>query len=155
MIFDTIEHIRCYKEIGSGINTALSFLEKEAQDMDETRVYQLGNGITARCAVYFPVLPEYGMAEAHKKYIDVMLMKEGNELIGYKSTALLENIIQEYDEKTDTLLAKEKDMALLQFRAGTVAIWFPQDAHMPGISHETEQTVKRIIVKVPITEETP
>jgi len=148
VILDHLNNIGSYKGLGRGLDTALAFLEREGMEMDETRVYDLGQGITARCAVYVPVSPEEGTAEAHRKYIDVMLMKEGNELIGYKPVAKLKNIIREYDAQADALLAKE-EMTLLPFREGDIAVWFPQDAHMPGVSDNNARTVKRVIVKVP------
>lgn len=151
MIFDQLEHIGRYKGLGRGLDVALDFLKNWASSMDEAKEYELGQGVTARCAVYTPVPPAEGVTEAHRKYIDVMLMKEGGELIGYKPVGALQNITKEYDGQADALLAKEAEgVTLLPFNKGQFAVWFPQDAHMPGVSDDTTQVVKRVIVKVPV-----
>lgn len=149
MIFDRLENVNRYKGLGRGLDTALDFLAKQGMEADEAGITDLGNGIIAHCAVYVPVAPEAGTAEAHRKYIDVMLIKEGNEQIGYQPVSVLKNIIQEYDAQTDALLARE-EMPLFPFRKGDFAVWFPQDAHMPGIFEGEARTVKRVIVKVPV-----
>jgi len=150
VLFDKIGNIGQYKGLSKGLDTALAFLENEVQNMDETKVYELENGIKAHCAVYTPVPVNKGTVEAHRKYIDVMFMKDGNEQIGYKNVDTLENIICKYDEATDVLLAKEQNITLLPFLTGSIAVWFPQDAHMPGVSDSASGTVKRVIIKVPV-----
>ncbi len=148
MILDRLENIGNYRGLGRGLDIALAFLANEGMEMDEARVYDLGYGVSARCAVYVPVAPAEGTAEAHRKFIDVMLVKEGGEQIGYKNVRALKHITREYDEASDALLAKD-EMTLIPFNKGDFAIWFPQDAHMPGVCEKNAQTVKRVIVKVP------
>ena len=161
MIFDRIENIGCYKGLSEGVDRSLEFLKEGATEMVAGAVLDLGGGMTARCLSYRPVPYGEGLAEAHRAFIDVMFLREGSELVGYKPANELENITQEYKAENDALLAKEESMALLPFVEGRFAVFFPQDAHMPGIEsgakHESQRTesselkdVVRIVVKVPV-----
>ncbi len=150
MVLDRIENIENYYGMNAGVDRALDFVRTCAQTMDITQNYDLGNGVRAFCLSYQPVAPEYGSMEAHRQYIDVMFVKSGNEQIGYKPLSELKNVTQGYSAEQDVLLARETDAAILEFSQGSFAIWFPQDAHMPGISMDTEQVVERVMVKVPV-----
>jgi YhcH/YjgK/YiaL family protein len=150
MIFDKLENAGCYYGISAGLDRALGFLENEAADMDEAEIHDLGDGITARCFTYQSRAVSEGLIEAHRAYIDVMLLKEGCEDIGYKPVEELENITQQYDEEKDALLAKDEGITLLPFSQGCIAVFFPQDAHMGGISAGEAKTVKRVVIKVPV-----
>ena len=150
MIIDRIENIGCYKGIGERLDRALAFIEKEAMGMEGGAVLELGDGIIARRLSYRPAPVGEGVAEAHRRNIDVMLMKEGREQIGYKPVGCLGNIVQEYSEEKDALLAKEEDITMLPFAQGCFAVFFPQDAHMPGIACCGDGEVERVVVKVPV-----
>ena len=153
MIFDRKENIDTYKGISEGLDKAFAFLEHGATELEAGIVLDLGDGMTARCLSYQPGPYDEGIAEAHRVFIDVMLMKKGREQIGYKPTSELKNITQEYMPDKDALLAKEERMDMLPFEQGCVAVFFPQDAHMPGVRACEEcgpEPVERIVVKVPV-----
>ena len=150
MIFDRIENIDSYKGISEGMDKAFAFLKAVAIDMEVGAILELGDGLTARCLAYETKSVHDGIAEAHKRYIDVMLMREGYEQIGYMPVNELTNFTQDYDPETDASLAKEERMTMLPFDQGSFAVFFPQDAHMPGIECDGPRPVTRIVIKVPV-----
>ena len=87
--------------------------------------------------------------EAHKKYIDVMVMIEGSETIYVKPTEDLSKITRLYDAEGDALLAElDTDASAIRLDAGSFIILFPQDAHAPSRYADGPCAVKKIIGKV-------
>ena len=150
MIVDRIENINDYKGFNAGIDKAFEFLLDGVSALEAGTVLELGDGVTARCFAYQSQPVSEGLAEAHRAYIDVMFMKEGGENIGYKPVCELKNITKEFDTEIDALLAKEDDMTLLPFNQGCFFVFFPQDAHMGGITAGEPGNVKRVVIKVPV-----
>ena len=150
MIFDKLENAGAYKGISAGLDKALNFLEGGAEGAEPGKVLELGDGVLVRCFAYRSNPASEGLSEAHRAFIDVMYMRSGSEHIGYKYAGDLKNITQEYNPENDALLAKDDDLTLLPFSEGSFAVFFPQDAHMGGVSAGELQNVVRVVVKVPV-----
>lgn len=88
--------------------------------------------------------------EAHKKYIDVMYVVEGEENV-YVKNAKDASITKEYDEKDDyLLLSLDEDASTVRLYPGMLLLLFPEDAHAPGCNTDTVKSVKKIVGKVMI-----
>lgn len=88
--------------------------------------------------------------ESHKKYIDIQFIVYGEEII---EVANSKNLIstQAYDEKKDIVIYKDtKQASLIFLKAGDIAIFYPQDAHMPCIKINKCDKVVKIVVKIKI-----
>jgi biofilm protein TabA len=56
-----------------------------------------------------------------------------------------------YNPERDLIkYADSADPALLKMRAGDVAIFFPEDGHMPSLRWRTAGLVRKTVVKVPV-----
>ena len=137
MIFDTIENAKTYKGLNERIDRVL----------EEVVKYTPENYTTA-----YETKPAAGsLAEAHRQYIDVMYMVEGEELIYVKPTDKLQNITKEYDPSIEALLADlDADATPVRLQAGSFVVLFPQDSHCPGRCVDAPMNVKKIIGKVRI-----
>jgi biofilm protein TabA len=88
--------------------------------------------------------------ESHKKYIDMQFMVSGEEIIEVENSKNL-ICIQEYDEEKDISFYKDtKQTSLILLKAGDIAIFYPQDAHMPCIRATKCDKVVKVVVKVKI-----
>jgi biofilm protein TabA len=89
---------------------------------------------------------EVGRWEAHRRYADIQLLVRGQERIG---VAPIEHMTVDvpYDETNDVALFTGQGDWLTMV-PGRFAIFFPQDVHLPCIQAGTEQTVRKIVVKV-------
>ena len=150
MIFDQMKNAACYKDVLPGITTALEKMAAYTPDnypggkveIDGDKLFLLLNTYETRD-------PAVSQFEAHQKYIDVMYMVEGEEIIYVKPTDCLQAVTKEYDPAIDALLAKLDDDAIpVRLTAGTFVVLFPQDAHAPACFDTAPQTVKKIIGKV-------
>lgn len=85
--------------------------------------------------------------EAHRKYIDLQYIWEGEEIISVTSPDNLKAIIP-YDEQKDIVFYEYFRSSFLIMKPGMLAIFYPCDAHAPGIAFKKQQLVSKTVVKV-------
>lgn len=86
--------------------------------------------------------------ESHKKYIDVQFIVEGEEIIELENISNLEETLN-YSDDMDLIKYADTDGASsLVLRKGDVAIFYPEDAHMPGLKVLDSRKVIKTVVKV-------
>ncbi|MDB1122415.1 YhcH/YjgK/YiaL family protein [Vibrio algarum] len=86
--------------------------------------------------------------ESHKKYIDVQFILDGEEIIAIKNVNDLKETFS-YDESIDLIKYSDSDStSCLILRKGDVAIFYPEDAHMPGMKVVDSVKVVKTVVKV-------
>jgi len=91
------------------------------------------------------------LSEAHRRYIDVMYMVEGEEIILVKPVDALRNVTQPYDAAGDALLAAvDGDETAVRLQAGQFIVLFPQDAHCPARSAGEPRPVRKLIGKLAV-----
>ena len=150
MIVTKLENIRNYASLNPNFPRAFDALEqlfgepfaKGRHDVD-------GDKIFVNALEYTTKAPEESLMEAHRAYVDVMLMVEGEEIIGARDVDALEELTMEYDPKGDALLAKlAPGYQVVHMKRGTVCILFPEDAHAPGMNESGPCAVKKFVEKV-------
>lgn len=154
MVFDKIENARIYYGLGRGIETVLKYYESyknsdellpECIKLDGDRIFLLGNN-------YETTPMDDTQLEAHRLYVDVMFMIEGEERFYYKPISDAKKITMEYEESQEACLAAlDGDEAQVHFKAGCFAIFFPQDGHCAGRLWDKPSKVKKFIAKVAMT----
>lgn len=86
--------------------------------------------------------------ESHRKYIDVQFILGGEEIIEVSNTNLLA-VALAYNEELDFIKYEDKKgISSIILKAGNVAIFYPQDAHMPCIKVKESVKVIKAVVKV-------
>jgi len=86
--------------------------------------------------------------ESHRKYIDVQFILAGEEIIEVLNTNLLA-VALAYNEELDFIKYEDKKgISSIVLKAGDVAIFYPQDAHMPCIKAGSGTKVLKAVVKV-------
>lgn len=85
--------------------------------------------------------------EMHKKYIDVHIVLDGEEEIGWKSADEISHYLSGYSDKDDCALSDEKPSFFVKLHLGEYAIMFPEDAHAPAISNGK---IRKLIGKIKI-----
>lgn len=91
--------------------------------------------------------------EAHRKYIDIQYMVEGEEYIYITDIENLQ-ISEQYSEEKDVIFFEGgEDVKPEVLTAGKYLIFYPQDAHKPSVRvSEVGSKVKKIVFKVKIDE---
>ena len=84
--------------------------------------------------------------EAHRAYLDVQVVLEGTDTIGWAPLAACRTELEPYDPGRDLVFFREPPTHLIPLPAGHMAILFPEDAHAPLIGDG--QAVSKLVVKV-------
>lgn len=109
-------------------------------EIDGDQVYALVQEYTSK-----PM--EQGRWEAHRKYIDIQYIAEGEEQIGYANIADL--TLGDYDEAKDRYIPKGEG-SFVRLSAGMFGLYMPEDAHMPNMAVDQPQPVRKIVIKVAV-----
>jgi biofilm protein TabA len=116
----------------------------------ETGRIELAGGAFALEQAYRPRLRPEGFFESHRKYIDVQVMVEGEELMEVEDISRLV-VSHAYNPERDLIKYGDTDIAsVLRMRPGDVAIFFPEDGHMPSLHWRGTGLVRKTVVKVPV-----
>ena len=149
MIFDSIENAALYAGLGEGIRKALEYLRNtDFAGMAPGRYEIDGGKVFALVQRYETKAREAGLWEAHRSYADVQYMVSGLETMGYAPLAGLATTNPYSPEKDCELFDGAGEGAFLCARAGSFAIFFPQDAHMPCLASKDPAPVCKVVVKV-------
>jgi len=149
MITDKLEFYNIYSRISDRLASAMVYLlttdlkslEKGNYVVEEDEIFAIVSEYTTR-----PV--EELKWESHFKFLDIQVIIEGEEKMGF---APLENmqIIEPYNEEKDIqFLAGTGDY--LTAKPGCFTMFFPHDAHQPGIAIGEGTKVKKVVLKVKV-----
>ena len=144
MILDYLTSAHIYKDVCpnlvEAINYAMSIADKEVGR------YDFGDS--------FVLIQEFETKdkaekdyELHKRLLDVHIVLEGEEAIGYDD-------ISKLTPKTE--FNEEKDIQMLDgvgqyvtLKPGMFCVVFPHDGHKPGCAVTTPQKIRKFVIKVP------
>ena len=83
--------------------------------------------------------------EAHRAYIDVHILLEGSERIGWKSIEEVRNLTKPYEAESDCALYAEPASAYVDLTPGQFLVVYPEDPHAPLIGNGA---IRKLIGKV-------
>ncbi|HVP73365.1 MAG TPA: YhcH/YjgK/YiaL family protein [Phycisphaerales bacterium] len=164
MILDSLANASRYAALGKRIGRALDYLAKPETARLEPKQPGaqnslmkpiIGDEIFALVQRYKPKMRREAFWEAHRSYIDVQCIFEGAELMGWAPLEMM-GVKQPYDAERDYAVLEpifggaESPEQFFTVRRGMFAIFFPTDAHMPGIAPDDDlaDEVKKIVIKV-------
>jgi biofilm protein TabA len=83
--------------------------------------------------------------ECHNTHIDIQIVYEGVERVGWRSRSNCLMPRGEYSAEKDVLFFEDAPELFFELKPGHFAIYFPNDVHAPMIG---EGTIKKLVVKV-------
>lgn len=85
--------------------------------------------------------------EVHRRYIDVHIPLDHDEIIGWKSTRHCTDLISEYEEDNDRMFYCDTPTTYLTLHPGEICICYPEDGHAPIIGSGTmRKAVAKILI---------
>jgi len=148
MIADNILNSTQYVKIHPLFKKAFNFLIKEdLHSYKDGRVDIMGDDLFAIFNTY-QTKPNDGKWETHNKYIDIQFILKGKESIGCTYVKNLKAVTK-YNPKKD-IKFYSGDGNYLKMEEGMFSIFFPDDAHIPGLNYDSLQQVRKIVLKVKI-----
>ena len=90
---------------------------------------------------------ENAVLEGHEKYIDIQLLLQGSESLGWKAKEDAELISQVYDAEKDLMFYADAPDDKISLKPGQFMVFFSEDLHAPGIA---DGPIRKVIAKVKI-----
>ncbi len=150
MIIDNLQNSSQYIKSHSGFSKSFDFLKKAVEEKLPVGRYEIdGDNVFAFIQEY--TSKEESSFEAHKNYIDIQFIVEGTEVIYAEDISKLK-VSEQYSPEKDIMFLDDYEKASrLILEKGEYGIFFPWDAHKPGLCYDGNPGyVKKIVVKVKV-----
>ena len=146
MILTDLTHLKRYASLSDGIAEGIAYLTSHACELTLGRHPINGDSVYVNVMTY--ETREETPFEAHRRYIDIQCILKGCERMVY---APLDSVTETraYDAEGDCALYSGEGTAFTASE-GTVAIFFPEDAHAPSQTADAPSTVFKAVVKVAV-----
>ena len=90
---------------------------------------------------------EMAKLEAHRRYIDIQLVLEGDEQMGWKPLADCYNPVSEHSEERDIRFFLDAPASWIAVPPDHFCIFFPEDAHAPLVGNGP---IQKVIFKIAV-----
>lgn len=147
MIFDRLENLGKYIAVNKYVSDVTAFLrERDFSICSLGRQEIDGQNVYANLTKYKTQLPEEAVWEAHRKYIDIHCLIEGEEIIGFGDINKFEKT-QEYDFYKDCIFFRGEGN-YLTLRPSFFVLFEPIEVHSPGRANGEISEVKKLVFKL-------
>ncbi len=147
MVHDHINYASEYFNLCDGIRAALAYLATtNVGALEPGRHDVRGDEVFALVSDYQTRMPAEAFWEAHRRHVDVQFVDSGVERIAYGDLALFQSA--PYDVERDLIVATGESDRFVTVGPGGFVILFPHDVHMPGLTGERQEAVRKVVVKV-------
>jgi len=147
MIFGNIKDKERYNFLDERIRECFKYEIENNLNKFNTGSYKIdGDKVFVNIVSYNTVDKGERFWEAHKKYIDIHLMLDGEEKILLNHIDNLEK--KPYQEDEDYLPLEGEEASMVTLEAGDFLICYPEDAHMTAVKVKNEKNIKKAIFKV-------
>ena len=141
-----------YEANKSAWDKALSFLRDRNLDLMAPGRHDIdGDNVYAMITEVPGKEPDSAAWEGHRKYIDLHYVIKGRERIGIISNNALK-IAKPYDEAKDAENYYYADGKFYLATPEIFFLFFPGDAHQPGIRVGSNQPIKKLVIKIKVVQ---
>ena len=88
---------------------------------------------------------EAAQLEVHRRYIDIQLVLEGVDEMGWKALIECREPADEYSAERDIRFFRDAPAAWIAVPTGAFCIFFPEDAHAPLVS---SGSIRKVVLKI-------
>ncbi len=151
MIYGTLDEIERYAAAIPRFETVCEFLARDLGSLPDGKVVLDGDNAYASFATYATKPADGARFESHDRYIDIQLVLDGEELCGVAPGLGETGVVAPYDAAGDIrFLAPPPRYSSVVLRKGLFAVFFPDDAHMPGIAAGNPVQTRKCVVKIKV-----
>lgn len=148
MIVCSVKDLEKYASLNSKIAKVSEYLNAndiEALPLGKTVID--GDDIFVSMQEFEGKTKEVAKLETHIKYIDIQLPFSTVETLGWKNLESLTSPLQAYNENDDIAFFNDESTSYITLQPGECVVFFPEDAHAPGIA---TGTLRKAVIKVKI-----
>lgn len=148
MILDSLNRLQAYSTLHPRFAKAMEFIA--AANYNELPTGEIkwdGDDIRA-IVIHDQLVNEKDSTdyfECHNTYIDIQIVYEGIERVGWKSRTNCLLPRGEYNTEKDVLFYEDKPELFFELKPAHFTIYFPDDVHAPMIG---DGAIKKMVVKV-------
>ena len=143
MILDKTENLKKYENLGEGFKTVAKFVAENDLLALPLGKKPINDVVYYNRQEYVGKEEKDDIYESHQKYADVQIVLSNEEAINYSPSAAKKS---EPNEK-DCYFSEGKDKSRLTLKAGSFAVFFPNELHKPGLKTNDEK-IQKIVFKV-------
>ncbi len=150
MIYDSLKNCAQYEGTHEGFRKGFDFIKKAvSENLPEGRYELDGTDVYAFIQQYTSKPEAESSFEAHKRYIDIQYIVSGVEVMDFADASEMKVKTEYSDEKDVGFFLDSDNAGRIIVREGEYGIFFPWDAHKPGMCKDNKpDTVRKIVVKV-------
>ena len=149
MIIDKLENADNYFDIVPGFERFMKFYKaNDLESMPACKIRIDGDDLIVNINDFKGKAEEDCRMEAHREYLDIQIPIGETEVMGWKALDDCREVTTEYNEQKDVEFYADKAAAMFNVPDGHFAVFFPWDAHQPGIAPGKQY--RKIIVKAKI-----
>ena len=130
---------------------AFKFLKSNDLTKLELKRYDIdGDNLFATVSEYQSKNEESAKFEAHRKYIDIQYVISGKEIMNLAPISTLKDVLTPYDAVKDIEFITVSKVVNYKASPSNFFIFFPDDAHRPGLKDGSNSPVRKIVIKVKV-----
>ncbi len=148
MIFGTLEDRDTCLRIEKRVRRCLAYAQTNPLEQFQDGSYSLKEGVKLNINAYVTEPEENRVWEAHREYIDVQVILEGEERADTGLTEEMEQV--EGKPEKDLFLLKGEGRLSVILKKGDFIVCYPADAHRTGIILQDACKVRKAVFKVPV-----
>lgn len=152
MIYDKVENLEFYFCGNEKLKKLVdAYNEFKKSPFDGGRIDIDSDISWCNVAKYETKSAEGAKLEAHRQYLDVQLMFDGGEKIGWAPISEC-TVTQPFEDGGDIAFMTSERTQFINLEKGYFAVFFPQDAHMPCIADGVNKTAHKLVFKCRLAE---
>jgi len=153
MIHDTLNNIDHYAGLHPLFPRAITFMrEHDLHTLEPGKHQIIENELFAIVEHVSAKVREAARLECHRRYIDIQLVLEGRDEMGWKALKDCHAPTADFNTEKDIQFFKDSIDTWAATHANEFCIFFPQDAHAPLVG---SGKIRKIIFKIAVNASKP
>jgi len=149
MIFSSLSQSSRYAALHPLFQRAFDYIrDTDLYNLAPGRYNILGDDLIVIAELAPGKTKEQARLEVHRRYIDIQLVLEGDEQMGWKPLADCLNPVSEHSMEKDIRFFHDAPASWIAVPPDHFCIFFPEDAHAPLVSRGQ---VRKVIFKVAVS----
>ena len=148
MILDTLAHADRYRALHPLFARAFGFLRETdlnalapgKHDVQGEQIFAIVEACEGRTRADAKL-------ECHRRYIDIQLVLEGVDEMGWKPVAACVDRATDYDDARDIRFFNDAPSSWIATPPGAFCLFFPDDAHAPLVG---TGMIRKVVVKIAV-----
>jgi len=149
MILDKLENADLYFDSVPRFREFMQFYNSnDLEELPACRLKLMGDDLFVNVLDFQGKAEKDCKLEAHRDYIDIQIPLGEDETMGWRAQEDCQQVMTEYDEDKDIEFYKDTASTKIVVPKGHFIVFFPSDAHQPGIA--PNKKYRKIIVKTKV-----